>query len=872
MLKIKAHLVSSICFLLWTSLILTLLGIYFYNIALWRLYPDLGFGFRSATGIKVVGVLTDVGEAAGLRLGDRIETINGQPYTRLDEARTLIDRKVGAENTYQIRRESERLSITVQNQPLGFGAAFAKSGVTLSLGVVFFGIGLLVFLMKPHGRSSWIFFGACSIFALYITLSSTISQMTPAWMESVTIFAAVFVPAALIHLTLCFPVERRLIAEYKYIQFLPYLVSTAIFLGVILNTDNIAEISPRWLLVITVYRIAGIFIFLGSCLQLWMTSPSVIAKLRSKLILIGSAIAISVPLLDFVVNVVWQHYILPSMTYALPFYIVFPSFVGYAIVKHDLFDIDTIIKRTYGYILTTGTIAGAYGLIVLISNVVFGEFAVAQSPLFPLFFVLTVAIFFNPLRSRMQAFVDRTFYRLEYDYQETVKQISESMRSLIGLEDVMDRMMQFALGPMFIDGGCIMVKSTNQAAYECRLVTGAPEKRGHNSPKERRLSAVRENAEGSGEPGTMSLVAEDGAKVPGEQPDPTIVHMDAANPFLTALEESKKEVTLYDIMEDPAFANSREAARKAFEELNATLMVPLIYEDRLTGVLALGRKKSGKFYRKEDINLLNTLANQGAIAMENARMIQQVIEKERMEEELSIAHDLQMSMLPAQCPELEGVDMAAFSIPAREVGGDFYDFFMTSDGHAGIVIADVTGKSVSGALVMSASRSIFRMLAEDDLSVRDMMIRANRRAKLDTQKGMFIALLYAQVDPGRRTVTLCSAGQTQPVLRSAATGKTQLIETEGDTFPLGIFEEADYQETRLQMQPGDCLVLYTDGIVEAKNENGDMLGFDRLLEIVAGGPKQGAREILDDILANVNRFVGGTAQHDDLSVIVVRLP
>jgi len=867
----KDHIVSSIAFISLSAVFLSLLGVYFFNIVLWRHYPDLGFWFRASTGFRVVGGVTDVGEGAGLRLGDRIERINGQPYESLKKARGLINRKTGAGNTYQIQRNGQVLTIRIENEPIGFAAAFGKSGFTLALGVIFFGIGFLVFLMKPHGRAAWIFFTACTIFGTYIMLSSTITQMKPAWLDYVTIFAEVFIPAALIHLAMCFPVERELVRHNQYLQYIPYLISTLLFSGIILDTDNIAEISPPWLVVDMVYRVVGFLVFLGSCFHLWLTSSSEIARLRSKLILIGSAIAISVPLLDFVANVVWQQYILPSMTYALPFYIVFPSFIGYAIVKHDLFDIDTIIKRTYGYVLTTGSIAGAYGLVVLISNVVFGEFAVVQSPLFPLFFVLTVAIFFNPLRSKMQAFVDRTFYRLEYDYQETVKQISESMRSLIGLDDVMKTMMQFALEPMFIDSGCIMLRDKSRAAYECLLLTGEPEQRPSDrmpseANAENRMEGSRENEQAAKTPGMEAA-----PEYPLNPSSPVII-IDESDPMIAAMVERKKEITVYDVMEDPVFEGNREAGLKAFDKLKATLMVPLIYEDHLTGILALGRKKSGKFYRKEDINLLNTLANQGAIAIENARMIQQVIEKERMDEELSIAHNLQMRMLPEKCPELEGIDITAYSKPAREVGGDFYDFLMTADGNAGIVVGDVTGKSVSGALVMSASRSIFRMLAEDNLSVREMMIRANRRSKEDTQKGMFVALLYAQLNPIDRTIILCSAGQTQPILRCAQTNKALLVETIGDTFPLGIFEEADYQETHLQLHTGDCLVLYTDGIVEAQNKKGEILGFDQLIRIVEESKEENADQLLNAIIEKVDEFVGDAPQHDDITIIVLRIP
>jgi sigma-B regulation protein RsbU (phosphoserine phosphatase) len=187
----------------------------------------------------------------------------------------------------------------------------------------------------------------------------------------------------------------------------------------------------------------------------------------------------------------------------------------------------------------------------------------------------------------------------------------------------------------------------------------------------------------------------------------------------------------------------------------------------------------------------------------------------------------------------------------------------------GFVIGDVTGKSVSGALVMSASRSVFRMLSEQELTVAESMLHANRRLKKDVKSGMFVALLYAVLNSQDQILTLCSAGQIQPVLMSAKTGVATLVETRGDTFPLGILDEVNYEETRLQLVSGDKVVFYTDGIVEAMNEKQEMFGFDRLVEVVQGARSMSAESLLKEIMHRVNAFVGAAAQHDDLTVIVV---
>ena len=161
------------------------------------------------------------------------------------------------------------------------------------------------------------------------------------------------------------------------------------------------------------------------------------------------------------------------------------------------------------------------------------------------------------------------------------------------------------------------------------------------------------------------------------------------------------------------------------------------------------------------------------------------------------------------------------------------------------------------------------MLSEGDLTVGEIMTRANSRTKKDIKSGMFVALLYAVLDAKDRVLTLCSAGQTQPVHFSSEIGEANLVQTEGDTFPLGILESAEYQETRLQLSPGDKIVFYTDGIVEAMNEQEEMFGFERLLEVVQGAKPMTADSLLKEIIDRVRVFVGDAPQHDDLTVIVV---
>jgi serine phosphatase RsbU (regulator of sigma subunit) len=261
----------------------------------------------------------------------------------------------------------------------------------------------------------------------------------------------------------------------------------------------------------------------------------------------------------------------------------------------------------------------------------------------------------------------------------------------------------------------------------------------------------------------------------------------------------------------------------------------------------------------------------GAVGIEHSRLFKEFLGKMRMEKDLSHARDIQMSMMPEVCPEVKGYQIAASSTPAREVSGDFFDFIDIDANTVGFVIADVTGKSVSGALVMTASKSVFRLLSEDRLSVGEIMNRANKQIKKDITKakGMFVALLYAVLNIDDKTLGLCSAGQTQPILLSGKTGEATLIETEGDAFPLGIVEFAEYEETKLHLESGDLLIFYTDGVVEAMNKKGKMYGFDRFLEVIKENRGLDANTFLQKLIDDINSFVGKAEQHDDLTIVII---
>jgi PAS domain S-box-containing protein len=240
---------------------------------------------------------------------------------------------------------------------------------------------------------------------------------------------------------------------------------------------------------------------------------------------------------------------------------------------------------------------------------------------------------------------------------------------------------------------------------------------------------------------------------------------------------------------------------------------------------------------------------------------------ERSRSELRIASDIQRSFLPEMIPYLSGFDLAATFIPAMEVGGDFYDF-IPGDGKLGMVIADVSGKSVPAALFMALSRTIVRINATHHEKGTDVLEDANNMICADSREGMFVTLFYGVLDESMRCLVYANAGHPPPLLMRSGSNAFEKLEVTG--IALGAMGGAKYEERRVDLSSGDVLVLYTDGVNEAENRNGEQYGIERFRCTITKSCQHSAQGILDKILADLSQFCDGQAQFDDITMVVVR--
>ena len=336
--------------------------------------------------------------------------------------------------------------------------------------------------------------------------------------------------------------------------------------------------------------------------------------------------------------------------------------------------------------------------------------------------------------------------------------------------------------------------------------------------------------------------------------------------------QNRRGELLVDAAADPRMVKHDDPALA----VRSVIVVPLVFRKRFFGVLAVTNPAGDQLFNEADFTLMQSLAEQAALALHNAEFLHLQIEKRQLDLDLSIASGIQQMLLPRKTPGLAGLELDARYTPAQRVGGDLYDFFPLSATRLGIVVADVSGKGIPASLLMAICRTNLRQIAPRHSSPSRAMLELNEALSADIQSGLYVTMLYAIIDVAANQVTLARAGHELPlfVRRDPELGlrRADFIGSEGMALgmvPNEIFAETIVEHTEA-LNPGDLLVLYTDGVTEAPNEDGKEFSGARLADVVRTLQARRPREINDGILEGLQRFVGETPQRDDFTLVTVK--
>jgi len=494
--------------------------------------------------------------------------------------------------------------------------------------------------------------------------------------------------------------------------------------------------------------------------------------------------------------------------------------IAYSIVRYRFLDTQLLARRSILYAAVTAVLVGLYLTIVRqLQQFLAGAFGIGVAVVEPVFLVLAL-ILFQPVLMSLEEMIDRFFLRDRHDHRNILRNLSRDVITILDRNELIRK-----------------IVSTLSEGFLARHVTFID----FGVPEGERVSAIDLRPE---EKARMEAAAADLRDLPS---DLGLIHRDQLAGQAVAWGAS-----ILDLL----------------ERLDLEYLLPVRHGSEPFGVILLGRKETGVAYTGEEVSLLETLANQLGVALQNASLYRQSLEKAVLEEELSLARTIQQRLLPARAPAVAPFSISARNVPSKQVGGDFYDLVDLKDGRVLVAIADVAGKGVPAALLTSMLQSSLRTQVSANLTPAVILRNLNELTYQFTAADQFATFFLGILDSRDRSFVYANAGHNYPVLLKRDGG---LVPLDNGGLLLGAFPGASWPEERMELGVGDLLVLYTDGVTEARPPHlEEEYGERRFQEHLHRKERAGAHEIAESILADVAGYAGAD-QADDITLIVVRV-
>jgi sigma-B regulation protein RsbU (phosphoserine phosphatase) len=328
--------------------------------------------------------------------------------------------------------------------------------------------------------------------------------------------------------------------------------------------------------------------------------------------------------------------------------------------------------------------------------------------------------------------------------------------------------------------------------------------------------------------------------------------------------KEKSSILVRDAQLDDAFKGRMSIVE---QKVHTMMAVPLQAKDRIIGLIYLDSPFILREFTKDDLSLLTVMANVAAIRIENARLAEVEAVERIMKRDLDQAADIQGRMLPDHAPNVPGAELAGFNLPCRTVGGDYYDFFPYPDGKVGLTLGDVSGKGMPASLMMAELHARVQVLAEDPGDLGPFLVRLNKATSAKCPSNRFVTFFFCVLDPATGELSYANAGHNPPIL-VRADGTAEMLEGGGPV--LGILSTAPYSEMHAQLDHGDMLVLYSDGVTEANNEAFDEFDEERFIDVLKQHRHQPATAIVEAVTRALTEFCAGAPQADDITLAVAK--
>jgi sigma-B regulation protein RsbU (phosphoserine phosphatase) len=568
-----------------------------------------------------------------------------------------------------------------------------------------------------------------------------------------------------------------------------------------------------------VYFVLGLVAFIHSLL----TAPDEAVKRKLRLAVWGTVAGTLPIVLVFLVVSFRPSVEVPGEKFAVFPLVLIPIAFGHAIVRYGLFDVNIVVRRSLIYTMLTAILASVYFVVVYGIGRLASRFIGRADLLFSLISIFVITLLFSPLRRRISSAIDRVFFKEDYNYRKILKRITHSISGMLSLDSLCSYLSIRVPEVLHASSGAVYLYDEMLENFHACCAANVDT---------RLLSRF--------------------------EPTGSLCRHIARTEATYNLERTRASKRPIDLSADEL---------GALTGAGVSLVAPFILKSRLVGFMLLGPKRSDEFYSGRDIELLETLCDHVAMAVENARLYRETTEKQRMERELEVARRIQQMLLPKSFPRIRGLESEAMNRPSEQVGGDYYDILHLSDNRVGIAIADVAGKGVPAALLMASLQSSLRAEAGPDRTPSEVIQVLNRAVCEQTSGETFVTIFYGLLDLEHRSLHYCNAGQTPPFI----VGKNGRVRRLDIThLVIGVDREAFYEDTTLELEEGDLVFLYTDGITEEPGSNDSLYGEDRLISRLVDSYDMTLADVLETIHADVVRY-GSGKPNDDLTALALKI-
>jgi len=809
-----------------------------------------------------IGFLRPVAEGAGLRAGETLVAVNGKPVTGTAVYGEIIAHAhAGDRLKVTVRAKGEQapertLSLTLERlgperRPL--------VAVTLLLVMPVFCLllGFWVAAVRPRDPLAWL------LLALMLGFPASINPFAESWGPGLRDFGMIFhtlfgglLVFWMLLFGIYFPESFPAGARWRWWDWckwvfgvplvLDVVVSVVVSVGLMENYVAVMSLTQAWqhtgkLIAVCAYGAMSTFFACLWAKSSMMTSRD--AKRRLRLVYGGAFVAFTPVLVLEIIGVVHHKQVeqyFPQWefltAYALVF--VFPVTLAYVILVHKAMDVSVVIRQGLQYALARGGIlvlrlaiglALAYVVYSLVRHVGGGTLSSY------IIIALGVALLFGlrRLSERLMRWTDRRFFRDAYRAEQILADLSENVRGIVETHSLLETISQRIAASLHVPQVAVLIDGSGP--YRPAYAVGYP-----SAPE----VAFPEDA------GTVRRLR--------EEREPERVYLDDPNSW---------------VYRAPGVS---EDERGKLAALRAELLLPLSVKDKLLGFISLSQKRSEEPYSGTDLRLLKSVAAQAGLALENARLTsaiaEEVAHRERLNREVEIAREVQERLFPQKLPPVAGLDYCGKCRPALGVGGDYYDFLALPGGRLGIALGDVSGKGIAAALMMASLEASLRaeaMRGTDDLAA--VVQNVNRLVYDATAENRYATFFYAQYDPSRRCLSYVNAGHNPPMLFRKREREWRIERLEAGGTVIGLLPQFPYRQAGIALEAGDLLVIYTDGVSEAMNPGNEEWGEERMMEAVKLCDALGAAETIDQLMRAADDFASGAQQHDDMTLVVLRV-